>query len=170
MRCRHGGGRALLSPEKMLQMYADGMSAPDVGMAAGISAQSVYFHLTRLGAKVRTVSEANKLAYKNKKYLRRSGPNHHSWKGGCIDKNGYKKIALGNGKQSSEHKVVWEKEHGPLPEGWIIHHLNGIRDDNRLENLLGIPRRRHSPSLIIDPFRKRILELESQIKQMGVKL
>ena len=34
-----------------------------------------------------------------------------------------------------EHRIVWEKAYGPIPDGMHIHHKNGVRDDNRLENL-----------------------------------
>lgn len=34
-----------------------------------------------------------------------------------------------------EHRFVWECAHGPLPDGATIHHKNGNRLDNRLENL-----------------------------------
>jgi hypothetical protein len=34
-----------------------------------------------------------------------------------------------------EHRLVWEQANGPLPEGAFIHHLNGAKSDNRLENL-----------------------------------
>lgn len=33
------------------------------------------------------------------------------------------------------HRVVWAFHNGPIPEGMEINHKNGIRDDNRLENL-----------------------------------
>ena len=33
------------------------------------------------------------------------------------------------------HRVIWERVNGPIPEGMEINHLNGIKDDNRLENL-----------------------------------
>jgi hypothetical protein len=34
-----------------------------------------------------------------------------------------------------EHRLVWYEAHGPIPPGMVVHHINGIRHDNRLENL-----------------------------------
>ena len=33
------------------------------------------------------------------------------------------------------HRLVWEARHGPIPEGMVIHHINGDQQDNRIENL-----------------------------------
>jgi len=30
---------------------------------------------------------------------------------------------------------VWEKANGPIPDGFVVHHLNEDKLDNRLENL-----------------------------------
>ncbi len=35
----------------------------------------------------------------------------------------------------SEHRAVWIDEYGPIPKGAVIHHRNGIKDDNHLSNL-----------------------------------
>lgn len=40
--------------------------------------------------------------------------------------NSYKKLA---------HRVIWEIYNGPIPEGMIIHHINGDKKDNRIDNL-----------------------------------
>lgn len=33
------------------------------------------------------------------------------------------------------HRLVWEHVHGPIPEGMVINHINGVKTDNRIENL-----------------------------------
>lgn len=33
------------------------------------------------------------------------------------------------------HRLVWYVEHGEIPKGCYVHHKNGIKHDNRLENL-----------------------------------
>lgn len=42
-----------------------------------------------------------------------------------------------------EHIVVWERRHGPLPKGSVIHHLNEQPDDNDPGNLVALPIRLH---------------------------
>jgi len=33
------------------------------------------------------------------------------------------------------HRVFWESRNGPIPAGYVIHHINGNGYDNRIENL-----------------------------------
>lgn len=72
-----------------------------------------------------------------------SGPNSRLWRGGRrITKEGYVWLRakdhpgrMGNG-YISEHVLVIEESIGRmLVQGELIHHKNGIRADNRLENL-----------------------------------
>lgn len=42
-----------------------------------------------------------------------------------------------------EHRWVWEMAHGPIPEGFHVHHINHDRCDNRLENLQIMPGHEH---------------------------
>ena len=40
-----------------------------------------------------------------------------------------------NGKTYAEHRVIWRMEVGKIPSNCVIDHINGIRDDNRIDNL-----------------------------------
>lgn len=61
---------------------------------------------------------------------------HWNWKGGkYIDKLGYVNMRI-NGRQTKEHTVIIEKEIGRcMNKNEVVHHVNGIRNDNRIENL-----------------------------------
>lgn len=72
-----------------------------------------------------------------------------------------------------EHHFVWEQTHGDIPSNHAIHHLNAIKNDNRLENLAAIPRSRHNSLLgnnsqgnvwiLVKELQARIRELESKV-------
>lgn len=73
----------------------------------------------------------------------RKGEKSSNWKGGTRKTTkGYRQILMPKHKRADksgyvmEHIVVFEKETGiNIPENCCIHHLNGIKDDNRIENL-----------------------------------
>lgn len=73
-----------------------------------------------------------------------SGVRNHNWKGGrSIASNGYVLIRVGKDHHLAdvrgyayEHRLVAEQKLGrPLLKGEIPHHINGIKTDNRPENI-----------------------------------
>jgi hypothetical protein len=58
------------------------------------------------------------------------------WKGGRKKQDGYVLIFIGKGRYVQEHRMVMEKHLGiSLRKNDVVHHKNGIKDDNRIENL-----------------------------------
>ena len=47
---------------------------------------------------------------------------------------GYIRVKI-NGERFSAHRVIWKLAYGSIPDHLQIDHINGITDDNRLENL-----------------------------------
>jgi len=95
-----------------------------------------------------------------------------NWKGGRkINTGGYVEIycpephhrrkKVGHSYYVLEHILIWEQTHGkPLPKGYVIHHMNGIKTDNRPENLVAVRVKNHGKWTYVRALQSRIRELE----------
>jgi hypothetical protein len=86
-----------------------------------------------------------------------TGENHPDWNGGRrIDKNGYVCVHLPIGHPLRYKDCTWILEHRLIMSAYLgrrlesfesVHHINGIRSDNRIENLQ-LRTSRHGPGVI----------------------
>ncbi len=62
--------------------------------------------------------------------------------GGGDDGRGYNRIMI-DGKSYRSHRLAWLDVYGSFPPD-MIDHINGIRDDNRIENLRAVSNQENS--------------------------
>lgn len=55
-----------------------------------------------------------------------------------LDKSGYYSARL------RLHRAIWEQAHGPIPSGYHVHHRNGNKSDNSIDNLVLLSHGEHS--------------------------
>jgi hypothetical protein len=140
--------------------YIDDKLTPvEIGKIIGLCEATVRYNLKINNIPMRTRSEAMEIRHsKNNKY-----PFGYI----TTNKNGYAEIKIASGIWKYYHVFIWEQEHDmPLPDGWVVHHLNGVKDDDRPENLVGMPRDGHSPILFTKLLQSKIRELEDKLSKM----
>lgn len=115
--------------EEMYKLYLKGFSLAQVGKAYSLSRQAV--HILFL---------IRKLKLRNK-----PAPLPYLIYGGfkfTLRNNGY--YGMTNGKRYSMHRFIWESERGKIPDGWDIHHIDGNKENNEIENLECLPKSEHT--------------------------
>ena len=80
---------------------------------------------------------------------RTHGADHHLWKGGVFTHRGYVwQYAPDHPRASKgyvlQHRLLMEQSLGRYLEGTEeVHHINGVKNDNRLENLVTLTHSEH---------------------------
>lgn len=163
--------RKFLDTELIKKLYLEhGLGAPEIAERLQKKSGSVKSVIHRLGI-ARSREEAMRIAREHGRWESQIGCKSPVWKGGRTKRKGYTLIMQPSHHRAYdsgyvlEHILVWEEYHQKLlPKGWEIHHVNGIKTDNRPENLLALPSRKHR--LIIPKLKERIRQLEIENRQL----
>ena len=112
--------------------YQKGRSIDSIGAEFGISSSGMRKYFIKYAIPRRS----------NTDFLKKSPANNPNWKGGRHDHEGYITIYAPDHPKASrkrvyEHQLVMEKYLGRyLEEGEVVHHIDGNRKNNDINNLL----------------------------------
>ena len=114
--------------DQAYEIYLTGLSLEQVAKELNVTRQCVYKAFKKRGLQLRGINFQPFQFYDYKKFTLRQ--------------NGY--FSLSNNDRMLMHRYVWEKEKYKIPKNYDIHHINGIKSDNRIENLECICKSEHT--------------------------
>lgn len=105
------------------------------------------------------------------------GSAHPRWCGGHVVKKGYAGVLVEKndplhvmaqkGNWVLEHRLLMARSLGrPLTKDEVVHHINGNKHDNRIENLQLLTRYTHNSNLVSRTLQNRLTDLESRMTQV----
>ncbi len=113
----------------MYARYCDGLSLAAVAREYGVTRQSVYGLLASRGYELRRrPAIGSSVLYGGLTYT--------------VGNVGYYRCTTGD--RHLLHRRMWEDAHGPIPDGWDIHHLDEDKLHNDLANLECLPKAEHT--------------------------
>ena len=108
--------------------YLDGLSLQQVAKKIGVTRQCVYEAFVKRKFKIRKINYRPYCIYDGIKFtLRNTGYYSSTTKKRCL-----------------LHRYIWEKEKYKIPDGYDIHHIDGDKTNNSIDNLECLSKSEHT--------------------------
>lgn len=158
-----------LTKEELHDLYHEQkLSTHQIAEKLNVTQGAIFYWLRKFEIPTRSHDDGLILFGKSGRF---TGSKNPRWTGGRhINPGGYWMIRLPDYPRATnrgyvlEHIYIWEQAHGPLAKGWEVHHINGVKTDNRLDNLLAMEGHKHKD--FIPALWRRIKELEDEIRRL----
>jgi hypothetical protein len=162
-----GKPKKRFSEDLFRHMYVDQKkNGLEMAILFGMGRTTVSRYVKKLGLPPRGISEVRKNKHWNlgednikalsERMSTRTGESATNYKGGHIDVHGYRHIYIDK-KLIKEHRHVVQQHLGrkllPMED---VHHINGIKLDNRIENLQVLSKKAHSQLHWSRPERRKL--------------
>lgn len=153
--------------------HQDKLTMEEVGEKLNFTLGQTRIRMVQWNIPIRNKSEVTKLRHKLHPQPYLCGKDSCHWQGGRVRRpDGYIYIYQPNHPNSTmhgnyvlEHRLVMEKKIGRYLERWeIVHHINGMKDDNRAENLELLPR--NIDNFAMDKLLQENNRLKKEIKKL----
>ena len=109
-----------VTSNKIISLYKKGLSIKEVSLRLGFKDISM-----RVSKVIREFGISRPVGKKNN--------------GGFVTQHGYRMVSY-HCRKVLEHHLIWiQHNQMPIPRGYIIHHRNMNKTDNRIENLMLLP-------------------------------
>lgn len=114
--------------QKLYNLYMQGKTLREIGEIYNLSNQTIHSMFTRRKWPLRTKKRLPEIQFNSKRYTEKP--------------SGY--WTSTDGERTLLHRDVWNFHNGPIPDGYQIHHIDGERGHNTIENLMLVERADHA--------------------------
>lgn len=154
---------------EMRSLRAGGVSLSEIGRRFGVSCNTIGYTLKVWGSRRDKHGHWRGGRWKSRGYWMVMPPDYHYITGSSRYGNAY---VLEHRLIIETHLLKTQPDHpalknGRLQKSWFVHHKNGIKDDNRLENLEVMHRSKHHSWIHYkeewERLKARVAELEARL-------
>ena len=132
-----------LPVDEIVERYKAGENTTALGRVFGVNRRVIARRLRAAGVKVRMGTPGNR--------------NRKKPEGPLFFDHGYLATHDRNHKNVRVHRACWEARRGAIPNGWVVHHDDGDKRNNNIENLECMSWAAHSRLHMLERYSREVI-------------